>query len=175
MFGRALLLPGEVEAEVADELEVQFGRAPGRIHHEDPRAIWIKLSHHGSKTGTDANLLRIFGHDTFVASASHDARHGHPHPRALAAVRECNGLSMCTRLGKGCRLIQEHPDNYPAHDPLWANDTDWNRYANPQQHCYGTVTVSVSPNGTCIVSGAVAERNNCPYGGLSSGRFTVSA
>lgn len=175
IFGRTLFLPGEIDADAASELESQFGgpEDPGRIHYDDPRAVWIKLSHHGSKTGTDPEMLRLFGHDTFVASASHGARYGHPHPLALHAVRESNGLAMCTRLGKGCRLIQERPVEHPAHEPSWSRDIAWDKEPPLKRHCYGTVTVTVTPDGSCTVMGALSERPDCPFGGPPTGSISL--
>ena len=173
-FGRTLFLPGEVDSLMADELQAQFGHMSGRIHHDDPRAVWIKLSHHGSKTGTSTELIRSFAHDRFVASASHGAQYGHPHPRVLHVVRDGGrGHAMCTRLGKGCHLIQDDPVQYPANDPSWTDSSDWKAEGAPmnEERCYGTVTVTVHPDGACTVSGALTERDNCPYGGPPEGHF----
>ncbi|HTN84171.1 MAG TPA: MBL fold metallo-hydrolase [Sorangium sp.] len=175
-FGRALLLPGEVDADMAAELMKQFGRASGNIHQDDPRAVWIKLSHHGSKTGTSGELVRCFAHDRFVASASHGAQYGHPHPRVLHIVRdEGRGHAMCTRLGKGCHLIQQNPKMYPAADPSWTETADWKEGPMPNEHCYGTITVTVHPDGACSVSGTSPERDDCPYGGPPEGNVSFPA
>jgi hypothetical protein len=175
-FGKALLLPGEVDRDMASELEQQFG-LPGLSHYSDDdidiRVWWLKLGHHGSKGATDSELLRIFAREAFVASASHGAQHGHPHPRALHAVRSLGGRVMCTRLGKGCHLAQRDPARFPADDPAWADDVDWKAEPRRSERCYGTVTVTVRPDGHCSVTGAVAERDDCPYGGPSDGRIVL--
>jgi len=167
-FDNGILLPGEVDADVARELELAFGADKGLIHVDDYRAVWLKLSHHGSEPGTDPELLRIFAHDTFVASASHGARYGHPHPRALHAVREASGRMMCTRLGKGCHLIQTSPTTCSAARLDWVDKVDWNGIRGGDERCYGTVTVEVTPSGACTVSGS-EKRDDCPYGGPEGG------
>lgn len=169
VFNTGILLPGEVDADVAHELELAFGSRKGRIHVDDYRAVWLKLSHHGSESGTDPELLRIFAHDTFVASVSHGARYGHPHPRALHAVREASGRMMCTRLGKGCHLISTRPDKYSAGRLDWVDKVNWNGLASVDESCYGTITVEVNPSGACVVSGSDKHRDDCPYGGPKGG------
>lgn len=171
-FGRALLLPGEVDADMAGELNAQFGRISGRVH-EDPRAEWIKLAHHGSQTGTSSELVRYFAHDQFVASASHGARYDHPHPRVLQIVRQGGGRAMCTRLGKGCRRIQEAPVQFPRDDPSWTEQSTWKTAPAPREHCYGTITVTVHPDGSYSIGGAVAGRPDCPFGGPANGTLNI--
>jgi competence protein ComEC len=171
-FGTSVLLPGEVDGDAARELEQAFGYAKGLIHHDDYRVVWLKLSHHGSRTGTDPELLRIFAHEEFVASASHGARYGHPHPRVLDIIQRSSGRMMCTRLGKGCHMINTRA--LPAVDPVWADSTDWNAEAMIEDKCYGTISVDIDTKGGCTISGAQVERLNCPYGGPADGRITLS-
>ncbi len=168
-FGKVLLLPGELDADAARTLEYHFGdyRYPGKIHQADPRARWIKLSHHGARKGTDSELLRIFAHDHFVASASHNAPHyGHPHPEALKAVHfDHGGLAMCTRLGRGCSLIIDDRDRYNPRTPAgWLSGIRWSDIPNPGKRCYGTVSVVVFPDGQMHVTGETTQ-HACPYGG----------
>ena len=170
-FGTAILLPGEVDADSAHELEEAFGYAKSLIHCDDYRVVWIKLSHHGSKTGTNPELLRIFAHEDFVASASHGARYGHPHPRVLDTVQRSNGRMMCTRLGKGCHLISA--SRFPAADPSWSDSYDWDSVSKIEEKCYGTISVDIDPHGTCTVMGAIAGRTDCPYGGPVDGRVKI--
>ncbi len=170
-FGRTFLLPGEVNADMASEMEFQFGGPirPGHVPHDDPRVDWMKLGHHGSETGTNAELLRRFAHDAFVASASHRAHYNHPHPRVLHLVRETGGVAMCTRLGKGCQLSLQEPARYPSNDPSWVEAANLRNQPPVNTRCYSTISVRVSPDGQCAISGAVAERPDCPYGGPPSG------
>ncbi len=168
VFGRALLLPGEVDADMAGELNAQFSRISGRVH-EDPRAVWIKLGHHGSRTATSSELIRCFAYDQFVASASHGARYGHPHPRVLQIVRQGGGRAMCTELGAGCRRIQEDPPNFPLDDLAWTEGSSWKTAPAPRERCYGAVTVTVGSDGAYSVVGSVAERPDCPFGGPANG------
>ncbi len=168
-FGRALLLPGELDADAARALEYHFGdhESPGLIHQADPRARWIKLSHHGASRGTHSELLRVFAHENFVASASHGAPHyGHPHPEALKAVHfDHGGLAMCTRLGRGCSLIIDDHDRYNPRIPTeWLSGVRWNDIPNPDRKCYGTVSVMVFPDGQMCVTGETTQPE-CPYGG----------
>ncbi len=167
-FGRALLLPGELDADAARTLEYHFGdhRYPGKIHQSDPRARWIKLSHHGAKKGTHPELLRVFADDNFVASASHGARYGHPHPEVLKAVHfDHGGLAMCTRLGRGCSLIIDDNDRYNPRSPTeWLSGVSWSDVPNPGQRCYGTVSVMVFPDGQMKVTGETTQSAG-PYGG----------
>lgn len=172
VFGRALLLPGEVDGDMAAELNAQFSRIPGWIH-EDPRGVWIKLAHHGSRLGTSSELIRYFAQDQFVASASHGARYDHPHPRTLQLVRQGGGRAMCTRLGKGCRRIQEAPAQFPPDDPSWTEQSTWKAAPAPSERCYGTITVTIRPDGAYSVGGAVAERHNCPFGGPVDGTLNA--
>lgn len=178
VFGRALLLPGEVDADMTGELRKHFARMPGNVPHDDPRAIWLKLSHHGSLLGSSEELFRVFGHDLFVASASHGARYGHPHPRTLAAVHQGGrGHAMCTRLGAGCRRILEAPAAHPLHDLAWTDGDKWKAGETEKgalvKRCYGTVSVVVWPDGACSVSGTSDERRDCPFGGPAQGRFDL--
>jgi len=175
VFGRSLLLPGEVDMDRALELSEQFddGVRPARVPHVDPRVVWLKLSHHGSKTGTNAQFLSLFAQDSFVASASHGGHHHHPHPRVLDLVRNCNGIAMCTRLGKGCRLILDKPAQYPARDPTWTETVNFKKLRSPNHRCYGSVSVAIHSNGHCVISGASANRPNCPYGGPSTGAIAM--
>ena len=167
--GRALLLSGEVNADTAGELREQFGRISGKIH-EDPRSVWIKLGHHGSKTSTSSELIRVFTQDNFVASASHGAQHGHPHPRSLSQARDGGrGRMMCNRLGKACLHLRNHPT--VANDPTWFEKCTWKDGPPLHEHCYGTVTVTVYPDGACSFSGSLAERTDCPFGGPPDGRI----
>jgi competence protein ComEC len=174
VFGRALLLPGEVDADMAGELMQQFARVPGNVPADDPRAVWLKLSHHGSKTGSSAELFRLFGQDSFVASASHGAQYGHPHPRVLGLVREGgHGRAMCTRLGHGCRQILQESTRFPAGDLSWSGSDAWKDGEKETraraERCYGSVTVIVRPGGACSVSGTMTDRRDCPFGGPVDG------
>ncbi len=167
-FDKALLLPGELDADASRTLEYHFGdhRYPGKIHQSDPRVQWIKLSHHGAKEGTSPELLRVFAHDDFVASASHGARYGHPHPEALKAVHfDHGGLAMCTRLGRGCSLIIDDRERYDPRTPAeWLAGIRWNDIPDPGEKCYSTVSVVVFPDGQMHITGETNQLA-CPYGG----------
>lgn len=174
VFGRSLLLPGEVDMDRARELADQFddGHRPARVPHGDPRVVWLKLAHHGSKTGTNTDLLSLFAQDSFVASASHGAHYDHPHPRVLDQVRKHNGVAMCTRLGKGCRLILDDPAKYPERNPGWTDSVNFKRLHSPKERCYSSISVTIRGDGHCEISGA-ANRIDCPYGGPSTGAILM--
>lgn len=175
VFGRSLLLPGEVDMDRAHELADQFddGVRRARVPHADPRVVWLKLAHHGSKTGTNPDFLSLFAQDSFVASASHGARYGHPHPRVLDHVHNHKGVAMCTRLGEGCRLIIDDPMRYPARNPAWAEAVNLKRPRSPKDHCYGSISVTIASNGRCEISGATPNRTDCPYGGPATGTIMM--
>jgi competence protein ComEC len=175
VYGRALLLVGEANADKASELRSTFDLARYHIH-EDPRAIWIKLGHHGSKTSTSPELIQFFSRRAFVASASHGARHGHPHPRVLGMVRDQErGQAMCTKLGRGCALIQEQPADYSAQDVSWTDTPGWKQRVNKSnENCYGTITVTITSAGYCTVTGEHLQ-TCCPFGGPTTGRVVFAA
>ncbi len=151
-------------------------RRSGAVPFDDFRAMWIKLPHHGSRNNICSELFQFFGARHFVASASHGARWSYPHPEVLRLVHfePPRGSVMCTRLGKGCALIRTDRSRYPPDRPEdWARGVVWNEVSNPLQHCYGTVTVRISPGGSCTVSGDADEEVDCPYGGPKNGLLTL--
>lgn len=166
-FGRTLLLPGEVPKILAQEMLHHFTMCNGlQPLSDDPRADWIKLGHHGSMGSTDSELVRIFAKDIFVASASHGAKYGHPHPRVLQIVSAAGGINMCTRLGCGCKSIQK---GMSSTDLSWTTAADWKSAEIPvsQRDCYGDIDVVIDNTGTCSVSGTGVQLR-CPYGGPSN-------
>lgn len=165
--GRAAFLAGE-QPETAWLDMYDFCRriSPSLGLPMDPRADWIKLSHHGAASENDGRLFQYFARGRFVGSASSSGtRYGHPHPRALAALRRVGGAAMCTRLGQGCQAIHVH-----GHDPL--NPDSWSagvaRFPAARSPCHGTITIDIDDAGVVTVSGASLQPQ-CPYGAPQTG------
>lgn len=181
-YGRNLLLTGEVGRDEVRSMRQQFQphRRPGTgaVPFDDYRAIWIKLSHHGSERNLCPELFQFFAAPRFVASASHGARWSHPHPEVLRLVHfdatSSNvGSAMCTRLGKGCALIRTDRSRFSPERPgEWARGLDWSEISNPELHCYGTISIRVEADGACTISGDSEEQVDCPYGGPRNGVLT---
>lgn len=165
--GRAALLTGEQPETAWLDMEDFCRRlSPSMGLPFDPRADWIKLSHHGAANENDGRLFQYFARSRFVGSASSSGtRYGHPHPRALATLRSVGGAAMCTRLGQGCKAIHTH-----GHDPMmpagWAAGVA--KFPPGGTPCHGTITVSIDDTGVVTVSG-VTQQPLCPYGAPQSG------
>lgn len=180
-YGRNLLLTGEVGRDAILAMRHQFRpyRKSGPVPFDDPRAIWIKLPHHGSERNACPELFQYFAAPRYVASASHGARWSHPHPEVLRLVHfepagGNEGSAMCTRLGKGCALIRTERGRYrPDRPEEWAHSVVWNEISNPRRHCYGTVTVRIDPGGHCTVRGDADGEVDCPYGGPRNGLVSL--
>lgn len=165
--GRAAFLSGEQpESAWLDMYDFCRTKSLSLGFPIDPRADWIKLSHHGAADENDSRLFQYFARGRFVGSASSSGtRYGHPHPRALASLRRVGGAAMCTRLGQGCKAIHTH-----GHDAM--NPTAWSagvaRFPPGGTPCHGTITVSIDETGRVTVSGA-SQQPLCPYGAPQSG------
>lgn len=178
-YGRNLLLTGEVGRDEVLTMRQQFRphKRSGAVPFDDPRAIWIKLPHHGSERNGCPELFQYFAAPRYVASASHGARWSHPHPEVLRLVHFSRregmvGDAMCTRLGKGCALIQSEGHS-PDRPEEWVRDVVWSKVSNPQRQCYGTVTVRIESGGQCTVLGDAEEEVDCPYGGPRTGSVSL--
>ncbi|HEX21250.1 MAG TPA: DNA internalization-related competence protein ComEC/Rec2, partial [Actinobacteria bacterium] len=73
-----LLLPGDIERESITELLRE---------REDISADVLKVSHHGSYTGTTMKLLRAVRPREAIISVGKDNLYGHPHRQALRRLR----------------------------------------------------------------------------------------
>ncbi|WP_148313513.1 ComEC/Rec2 family competence protein [Sorangium cellulosum] len=170
--GVKLLLTGEVEAIQYKRMSDLF-RAKNEPLHErygSPQASWIKLSHHGAEGNNPPSLFQYFATQNVIASASAGGANGHPHPVVLHLVASRGGQAMCTRLGQGCGHIQRHQlDPNPM---SWIANVSLKQLPNPQQRCYGDVSVKIvrdaAGSTTCQVRGSRTQAN-CPYGGPSDG------
>ena len=170
-WSRSLLIAGEVDSDQYREMQDYFLNPNSDLsrHRDDYKAAWIKLSHHGADGNNPPEMFKLFASPRrFVASASAGGQYGHPHPLALARVRQAGGIAMCTNLGTGCEhLIQgrgrrrppdpRKPDSWLPHVRLLGTP------ASPSP-CYGTVSIEVGSGGVVTVSGS-SWQDKCPYGG----------
>ncbi|HWH16211.1 MAG TPA: MBL fold metallo-hydrolase [Candidatus Paceibacterota bacterium] len=60
----------------------------------------VKAGHHGSRTSTSAEWLRVTDPEYVVVSAGKDNSYGHPHEEVVAAIVE-SGAQMVGTLGEG--------------------------------------------------------------------------
>lgn len=174
VYGRRFLLPGEVTPDQCEEAWRVFRLREGGLGGPDHRAAWLKLSHHGSKRNNTMALFRRWAAKRFVASASSGGKYGHPHPQVLRVLSaDCGGTPMCTGLGHGCwKIGHEKLDPRARHAWEQRSHSSWGDWPKRGSSCYGTVTVSVSPDGGCSVSGGSIQ-SSCPFGGPSGGRVAI--
>ena len=173
-YGRSLLLPGELEDDQYSDLYEVFRRRNARgSEFDDPRAGWVKLSHHGGRNNNPIGLFQRFCGDPFVASASAGGRYGHPHPIVLKRLHfECGGRAMCTRLGQGCHAALTRSDLRAEAPEDWVDRMAITRRPNPRESCFGDIIVQISPDGALSVDSS-STRADCPYGGPASGLISL--
>lgn len=167
--GRAAMLCGEQSGD-SWRTTYDFCRSKGASlgMPADPRADWLKLSHHGGAEENNGDLFQYFGRsNVFVGSASSSGRqYGHPHPQALAELRRSGGIAMCSRLGQGCQAIQVDGHN-PMVPELWAHKVS--RLPKAGSLCHGTLRVVIDETGRVEVLGQHTQ-TRCPYGAPASGK-----
>ena len=53
-----------------------------------PQATVLKAAHHGSRNGTDGNMLRELSPEIIILSYARGNSYGHPHKEVVKAIRE---------------------------------------------------------------------------------------
>jgi competence protein ComEC len=81
----AFLLCGDVEGDAEDRLRV-------------PRALVVKVPHHGSRTSSSPRFVESTGAQVAVVSAGARNPFGYPHPEVVRRYREAGALLMRTDL-----------------------------------------------------------------------------
>lgn len=102
-----LLLTGDIDKERLDKLF--------------PRGLKIevfKLSHHGSKTGTDEKTLELIQTKLAIISAGFKNRYNHPHPSVLALLNKYNIPIKRTDISSDIELVSDgRRIVFAAHSP----------------------------------------------------------
>ncbi|WP_455594363.1 ComEC/Rec2 family competence protein [Cloacibacillus porcorum] len=74
--GISFLITGDMEMEERRTLEPL------------PQATVLKAAHHGSRNGTDGNMLRELSPEIIILSYARGNSYGHPHKEVVKAIRE---------------------------------------------------------------------------------------
>ena len=74
--GISFLITGDMEREERRTLEPL------------PQATVLKAAHHGSRNGTDGNMLRELSPEIIILSYARGNSYGHPHKEVVKAIRE---------------------------------------------------------------------------------------
>lgn len=88
------LLTGDADAEI----ERGVAEAAGDIDV-------LKVGHHGSRTSTDPELLRVTRPEIAVVSAGRRNRYGHPHPEVVSRLDEAGVRILRTDIHGGIRIL----------------------------------------------------------------------
>lgn len=107
VFGRRVLLTGDVEAAAERELVDRYGRAL--------RADVLKVAHHGSRSSSAERFLAAVRPSLALVSAGARNPYGHPAPEVLARLR-AHGARVLRTDRDGMVVLRFHPDGRWAID-----------------------------------------------------------
>lgn len=107
VFGRRLLLTGDVEAAAERDLVTRYGR--------DLRADVLKVAHHGSRSSSGWPFLAAVRPSLALVSAGARNPYGHPAPEILARLR-AHGARVLRTDRDGMVVLRFHADGRWAVD-----------------------------------------------------------
>jgi competence protein ComEC len=93
---------GDVTFLMTGDIEEEGRALVGRF----PRASVLKASHHGSRNGTDARLLREVSPDVAILSCGRGNPYGHPHRETMRLFREF-GVKTYSTEGGDIKIVSD--------------------------------------------------------------------
>ncbi|NYF24947.1 DNA internalization-related competence protein ComEC/Rec2 [Sporosarcina sp. JAI121] len=102
--GPSLLLTGDMEKEG----ESQFLQKHG---HSDFGTVILKAGHHGSKTSSTDQFVKVLRPELTIFSAGRNNRYGHPHPEVVDTFRK-HGLRTMSTAEFGSITVSVKKDGY---------------------------------------------------------------
>ncbi len=87
--GHKILLTGDAPKEVEDQIIIKYKNSLENIDI-------LKVGHHGSKTSTGENLLKVTNPKYALISAGENNRYGHPHPEVTDRLKKFKVKALTT-------------------------------------------------------------------------------
>ena len=79
-----LVTYGDISFLITGDMEMEERRTLEPL----PQATVLKAAHHGSRNGTDGNMLRELSPEIIILSYARGNSYGHPHKEVVKAIRE---------------------------------------------------------------------------------------